>query len=106
MIAGVAAAIALCAAGPVIAQSAGPALVIKYPERWKKIHDGGVVVIGHRNNSPPFAFLDANGKPIGYSLDLCEIVVEEIAAANWPRRSCASTSSRSRREPLRPRQRR
>ena len=80
MIAAVAAAIALCAAGPVIAQSAGPALVDQVPERWKKIRDGGVVVIGHRTNSPPFAFLDVNGKPIGYSLDLCEIVVEEIAA--------------------------
>jgi glutamate/aspartate transport system substrate-binding protein len=46
----------------------------------KKILDSGTVVIGHRQNSPPFAFLDKRGKPIGYSLDLCEVVVEEIIA--------------------------
>jgi glutamate/aspartate transport system substrate-binding protein len=46
----------------------------------RKILDSGVVVIGHRQNSPPFSFLDKNGRPIGYSLDLCDIVVEEIIA--------------------------
>ena len=46
----------------------------------KKLSDSGVVRLGYRENSPPFAFLDANKKPVGYSLDLCEIVVEEIAA--------------------------
>ena len=34
--------------------------------------------IGHRENSPPFAFLDAKGKPVGYALDLCAVVVEEV----------------------------
>ena len=37
-----------------------------------------MIVIGHRTNSPPFAFLDNVGKPVGYSMDLCEIVTEEI----------------------------
>src|SRR2546421_721186 len=46
----------------------------------KKISDSGIVRLGYRENSPPFAFLDANKRPVGYSLDLCEIVVEEIAA--------------------------
>jgi len=36
------------------------------------------VRLGYRQNSPPFAFRDAKGKPIGYSLDLCDIVVDEI----------------------------
>ena len=76
----VVAAITLCLAAPAIAQPTGPALAIKYSGTLKKINAGGVIVIGHRTNSPPFAFLDANGKPIGYSLDLCEVVVEEIAA--------------------------
>ena len=50
------------------------------PATLGKIDESGVVRIGHRENSPPFAFLDKNRKPIGYSLDLCEIVVEEIVA--------------------------
>ena len=53
--------------------------VIRYTGTLKKIRDTGVVVLGHRENSPPFAFLDEQRKPVGYSLDLCEIVVEEIA---------------------------
>ena len=32
-----------------------------------------------RTETPPFAFRDAAGKPIGYSLDICDIVIEEIA---------------------------
>ena len=62
-----------------LAQPAGPAI-----ERWssatlKRIQSTGVVRIGYRENSPPFAFLDAKGKPIGYSLDICEVVVDAIA---------------------------
>jgi glutamate/aspartate transport system substrate-binding protein len=54
--------------------------VVPYAGTLKKINDSGEVRIGYRENSPPFAFLDAQRKPLGYSLDLCEIVVEEIAA--------------------------
>ncbi|HET7032263.1 MAG TPA: amino acid ABC transporter substrate-binding protein, partial [Casimicrobiaceae bacterium] len=61
------------------AQRAGPQI-----ERWssptlKRIQSTGVVRVGYRENSPPFAFLDAKGKPIGYSLDICEVVVDAIA---------------------------
>lgn len=45
----------------------------------QKIYTSGVIRVGHRENSPPFAFLDARRHPVGYSLDLCEVVVEEIA---------------------------
>ncbi|MFO1424418.1 MAG: amino acid ABC transporter substrate-binding protein [Candidatus Competibacteraceae bacterium] len=44
----------------------------------QKIYTTGVIRVGHRQNSPPFAFLDAQHHPIGYSLDLCEVVVEEM----------------------------
>ena len=71
---------ALCEShGATAQQPAGP-LVIKYAGTLGKINESGVVRIGHRENSPPFAFLDARKRPIGYSLDLCEIVVEEVAA--------------------------
>jgi glutamate/aspartate transport system substrate-binding protein len=33
----------------------------------KRINDGGEIRIGYRENSPPFAFLDARRKPLGYS---------------------------------------
>ena len=56
------------------------ALIVAYSSpTLKRIDETGVVRLGHRENSPPFAFLDAKRKPIGYSLDLCEIVVDEIA---------------------------
>ena len=38
-----------------------------------------VVHLGYRESSPPFSFLDQAGRPIGYSLELCEAVVDEIA---------------------------
>jgi len=37
-----------------------------------------VVHLGYRESSPPFSFLDQAGRPIGYSLELCEAVVDEI----------------------------
>ncbi|MBR0984701.1 amino acid ABC transporter substrate-binding protein [Bradyrhizobium liaoningense] len=41
----------------------------------KKAH---AVRLGYRESSPPFSFLDQSGRPIGYSLELCEAIVEEI----------------------------
>lgn len=41
----------------------------------KKAH---TVRLGYRESSPPFSFLGQSGRPIGYSLELCEAIVEEI----------------------------
>jgi len=68
--------VATVAAAAVHAQIGG--FVPKYTGTLKRIAESSVVRIGYRENSPPFAFLDAQKKPVGYSLDLCEIVVEEI----------------------------
>ena len=38
----------------------------------------GVVRLGFREASTPFSFLDQARRPIGYSLDLCQAIVEEI----------------------------
>jgi glutamate/aspartate transport system substrate-binding protein len=43
----------------------------------KKTH---VVHLGYRESSPPFSFIDPSGRPIGYSLELCEAIVDEIGA--------------------------
>lgn len=39
------------------------------------------VHLGYRESSPPFSFLDQANRPIGYSLELCQAVVEEIGTA-------------------------
>ena len=70
---------ALMVAEPATAQRSGALIVAYSSPTLKRIDETGVVRIGHRENSPPFAFLDAKGNPIGYSLDLCEIIVDEIA---------------------------
>jgi glutamate/aspartate transport system substrate-binding protein len=38
-----------------------------------------VVHLGYRESSPPFSFLDQANRPIGYSLELCEAIVDEIS---------------------------
>ena len=43
-----------------------------------KIASTHVVHLGYRESSPPFSFLDQANRPIGYSLELCEAVVDEI----------------------------
>src|SRR5712672_1854154 len=37
-----------------------------------------VVHLAYRESSPPFSFLDQANRPIGYSLELCEAIVDEI----------------------------
>jgi glutamate/aspartate transport system substrate-binding protein len=44
----------------------------------KKINDSGTIVVGHRESSIPFAYLDENQEPIGYTMDLCMKIVERI----------------------------
>jgi ABC-type amino acid transport substrate-binding protein len=69
---------ALLAALPVAAQDAAGS-VGRLDGTLKKIKDSGVVVLGYRANSPPFSSLDARGQPVGYSLDLCSALVDDIA---------------------------
>jgi glutamate/aspartate transport system substrate-binding protein len=72
-------ALAIAALAFVAPANAQPAdSLVRYTGTLKKVQDSGVVVLGYRENSPPFAFLDETRKPVGYSLDLCEVVVEEI----------------------------
>jgi glutamate/aspartate transport system substrate-binding protein len=59
---------------PAAAQTAGEGLSPTLAA-IKKTH---VVRLGYRESSPPFSFMDPSNRPIGYSLELCEAVVEEI----------------------------
>jgi glutamate/aspartate transport system substrate-binding protein len=42
------------------------------------IKAGKTVRLGYREASPPFSFLDQSSRPIGYSLELCEAIVDEL----------------------------
>jgi ABC-type amino acid transport substrate-binding protein len=43
----------------------------------KAVADSGILKIGYRENATPFSYTGSDGKPAGYSVDLCQ----EIAAA-------------------------
>jgi glutamate/aspartate transport system substrate-binding protein len=45
----------------------------------KKIRDTKVVTLGYRESSIPFSYVNRPGDPIGYSIDLCNAVVEETS---------------------------
>lgn len=57
------------AARPVIAAE-GPTLA--------RIRGTGVIVMGYRPASLPFSYLDAQLKPIGYTVELCERVIDAL----------------------------
>jgi len=44
----------------------------------KKIKDSGTIAIGYREQSVPFSFRGNDGKPAGYSIDLCSRIVTGI----------------------------
>lgn len=44
----------------------------------KKIKESGSIGIGHNSDSPPFSFIGKDGKPQGYSVDLCLKIVEGV----------------------------
>ena len=44
----------------------------------KKIKDSGTISIGYREQSVPFSFKGSDGKPAGYSIDLCQRIVTGV----------------------------
>ncbi len=64
------AALALLAAGTAGAQELTGTL--------KKIKDSGTITIGYRETSIPFSYLNEQQQPVGYSMDLCAVIVEEV----------------------------
>jgi len=46
----------------------------------KKISDTNTIIIGHRESSIPFSYLDDKQQPIGYSMDLCLKIVDAVKA--------------------------
>jgi len=75
-----------CIAGAALLIAAALALTVQAQEvglspTLANIKSTHTVRLGYREASPPFSFLDQAGRPIGYSLELCEAIVDEIGAA-------------------------
>lgn len=47
----------------------------------KRVKSAGVVRLGYRLDAIPFSFEAPGGRPYGYSIDLCDAIVESIAEA-------------------------
>ena len=57
---------------------AAPASAQELIGTLKKIKDSGSITLGTRETSIPFSFLDDKQQPIGYSMDICAAIVEEV----------------------------
>jgi len=44
----------------------------------KKIKDNGVIVVGHRESSVPFSYYNNEQKPVGYSQDFSNAIVDAV----------------------------
>jgi glutamate/aspartate transport system substrate-binding protein len=60
----------VAAVAPAVAQEIRPTL--------DKIKETGAIQLGHRDTSRPFSFLGTDGKPAGYSVDLCLQVADAV----------------------------
>ena len=44
-----------------------------------KVRASGTVTLAHRESSVPFSYLSTGGQPIGYSIELCRLLVEAMS---------------------------
>ena len=49
-----------------------------YSQTIEKIKQSGAITVGHRDASIPFSYYDDNQKPIGYAMDICMRVVDDL----------------------------
>jgi glutamate/aspartate transport system substrate-binding protein len=66
-----------CAA---LAMLAAPAFAEELTGTLQKIKDSGTITIGYRETSMPFSYIDDSQKPIGFALDICYKIVDEVKA--------------------------
>jgi glutamate/aspartate transport system substrate-binding protein len=64
---------------PAVAQERLDTEAARLTGTLKKIRDSGVVTIGYRENSFPFSYLGPGKTPLGYSIELCQAIVDEIS---------------------------
>jgi ABC-type amino acid transport substrate-binding protein len=63
---------------PVAAPAATGAPAASQPPTLQKIRATGVITLAHRESSIPFSYVDADKRPVGYALELCERVVDAV----------------------------
>lgn len=44
----------------------------------KRVNDSGAINLGYREGEPPMSFLDDAGKPVGYSIELCNYIAAAV----------------------------
>ena len=72
----------LCATLPLAAHAQATAMApTALTGTLAKVHQKGEVALAYRDSSLPFSYLDARGKPIGYSIELCKAVVHAMEVA-------------------------
>jgi ABC-type amino acid transport/signal transduction systems, periplasmic component/domain len=66
----------LCVAA--ITCAAGNATAQELDGRLKQIYEGGAIKLAYRSDANPFSFVSPQGKPDGYTIDLCKFVASSL----------------------------
>jgi len=64
-----------------VATAIGTASADELKGTLKRIKESRTIVIGYRESSLPFSYLNKAGQPTGYSIDLCGEIVNDVADA-------------------------
>ena len=62
----------------VLVAALGATATVAARDTLQAINDQNEVRLGYRSSSVPFSVVDEDGKPHGYSIDLCSVIAEEI----------------------------
>jgi glutamate/aspartate transport system substrate-binding protein len=57
-----------------------PAFADELTGTLQKIKETGSITLGYRETSMPFSYIDDNQNPIGFALDICYKIVDEVKA--------------------------
>ena len=66
--------------GALLLLAAGQSAFANESPVLKRIKERGTINMGHRESSVPFSYIGTEGKPQGYSIDLCMKVIDAIKA--------------------------
>ncbi len=66
------------AAASALIMLASPLNAAELTGTLKQIKDSGTFRIGYRQSEPPMSFVDSSGKPVGYSIDLCQRIANAV----------------------------
>ena len=67
-------------AGFALAGSFASAFAQPSDGRLKIIHETATLRVAYRTDSRPFSYVDAQGRPVGYTIELCERIARSLEA--------------------------